>query len=61
MPVNPGRSIWVTDMESFDPGAAWEFFSGNRFDKKLLDDGLSQSWAVAFTVGMFLLLLLLYL
>jgi len=57
MPINSWKSIWAMNVATFDPGAAWEFFSGKGFDKKLLDDGLSQSWAVAFTAGMFLLLL----
>ncbi|KAG0126659.1 glycoside hydrolase [Tuber indicum] len=54
MPVNPWKSIWTMNVVTFDPGIAWEFLSTKEFDKKLLDDGLSQSWALAFTVGMFL-------
>ncbi|CUS12580.1 unnamed protein product, partial [Tuber aestivum] len=51
MPVNPWKSIWAMNLATFDPESAWEFFSSKEFDKKLLDDGLSQSWAVAFTAG----------
>ncbi|PWW76303.1 Glycoside Hydrolase Family 81 protein [Tuber magnatum] len=52
MPVNPWKSIWAMNVATFDPEVAWEFFSSEGFDKELLDDGLSQSWAVAFTAGM---------
>ncbi|KAG0643178.1 endo-1,3(4)-beta-glucanase [Tuber brumale] len=52
IPDNPWKSIWAMNVATFDPGAAWEFFGTERFDKKLLDDGLSQSWALTFTAGM---------
>lgn len=49
MPVNPWKSIWAMNVATFAPDQAWGFFSNPTFDKKLLDDGLSQSWALAFS------------
>ncbi|CCE87199.1 Piso0_005742 [Millerozyma farinosa CBS 7064] len=50
--VNDGwKSILMLNVALYDPTTAYKFFSDGSFNKKLLDNGLSRTWALTYCAG----------
>lgn len=50
--VNDGwKSVLMLNVALYDPTTAYKFFSDGSFNEKLLDNGLSRTWALTYCAG----------
>lgn len=47
------KGVLYANLALIQPKAAWDFFTGNRFDYSSIDGGASRTWYLAFAAGGF--------